>query len=139
MGRLFIPGQLRPAELGLLRKRWPEVVGERLASRSRPLLLRGKRLYLEVASSAWAAELSCRREELSRLIRERAGVEVEEILFTLRRVPREKAQEEEPPGEWREKARAWAGEIPDERLRSVVERFLLQAFARGERCRKKER
>jgi len=139
LGRFsLIPGQLRPSELGLLRRRWPQVVGERLALRTRPVLLRGRRLYLAVDSSAWAAELSYLRGELCRLIRERAGVEVEEILFTLRRARKEKAPEEPLPEEWREKARAWAGEIPDPRLRAKVEGFLLQALARRERCQRKK-
>jgi hypothetical protein len=113
------------------------VVGERLAMRTRPVLLRGGRLYLAVDSSPWAAELSYLQGELCRLIRERAGVEVEEILFTLRRARKERVPEEPLPEEWREKARAWAGEIPDDRLRAVVERFLLQALARRKRCQKK--
>lgn len=136
MGRLpLAPGQLRPSELGLLRRRWSQVVGEELARRARPVLLRGRRLYLAVDSSTWAAELSYLQGEIRRRIRAEAGVEVEEILFTLRRAKKE-AAEETVPDEWREKARAWAEEIPDDRLRAVVERFLLRALARGERCRK---
>jgi len=37
---------------------WPQIVGKDLASKSRPLVLRDKRLLLSVPSEIWAKELT---------------------------------------------------------------------------------
>jgi predicted nucleic acid-binding Zn ribbon protein len=43
---------------------WPQIVGKDLASKSRPLALRDKRLLLSVPSEIWAKELAQLRKML---------------------------------------------------------------------------
>lgn len=56
---------------------WQEVVGERIASNAFPYSLRGRTLYVSVASSAWCMELSL----MKRQILERMNLHVEEPLL----------------------------------------------------------
>ena len=51
-----------------IHERWPELVGERLASRTSPRSLRTGVLVVAVASSAWLNELSFMRADLVRQI-----------------------------------------------------------------------
>ena len=56
-----------------LRLRWPEVVGERLATRTRPEVLYRGRLKVVVANSTWLNELTFMREEIINRINEVMG------------------------------------------------------------------
>ena len=56
-----------------LRLRWPEVVGDRLATRTRPEVLYKGRLKVVVANSTWLNELTFMREEIIARINEVMG------------------------------------------------------------------
>ena len=56
-----------------LRQRWPEVVGERLAARTRPETLYKGRLKVVVANSTWLNELTYMRQEIIDRITEVMG------------------------------------------------------------------
>ena len=43
---------------------WPEIVGEAIASRTKPECIRSKALVVRVSSSAWAQELSFLKEDI---------------------------------------------------------------------------
>lgn len=56
-----------------VRSAWPGVAGETVARRARPLRIEGTTLWIEVASHAWAQELSFLREDLMARLCERVG------------------------------------------------------------------
>ncbi len=60
---------------------WEEIVGEEIAKRSRPEKLVRRILYISVATSTWANELSLMSEKLINRINSFTG---EEIVGTLR-------------------------------------------------------
>ena len=52
---------------------WPEIVGPEAAAHSRPVLLRGPVLEVEVDASVWSQQLQMRRPEILARLRERLG------------------------------------------------------------------
>jgi predicted nucleic acid-binding Zn ribbon protein len=52
---------------------WEDVVGAEAAAHSRPVLLRGTVLEVEVDSSVWSQQLQMRRPEILARLRERLG------------------------------------------------------------------
>lgn len=62
-----------PSEVDFLSHRWEELVGPKMASRSRPAKVMGKRLIVEVASSAWANEFEFLKHSLLEKIRSLPG------------------------------------------------------------------
>ncbi len=65
---------------------WPQVVGERLARRTRAVRYREGKLWVEVEGSVWMQELSLLKPELMhRLGRHLAGPWIKDLVFTLRR------------------------------------------------------
>lgn len=80
MGKFLAEEDLQ--ELGTLlrvREAWPGLVGEKMAARTKPYRLEGRRLFVGVESHAWAQELHYRKEEIKGMIREVLGLEIEEI------------------------------------------------------------
>jgi predicted nucleic acid-binding Zn ribbon protein len=64
--------------------RWPEVVGEHLASQSEPLRVQGNVLWVQVNDSTLLYHLSFLVPEMLRRIREQEpGSRIESIRFTL--------------------------------------------------------
>jgi predicted nucleic acid-binding Zn ribbon protein len=57
-------------EEGRLLKRWPEVVGEVIANRSRPRVLTDGILHIEVEGSVWMQELWFHQREIIERVRE---------------------------------------------------------------------
>jgi len=53
-----------PSEVDFLSHRWEELVGPKMASRSRPAKVSGKRLIVEVPSSVWANEFEFLKHSL---------------------------------------------------------------------------
>ncbi|MBN2025526.1 MAG: DUF721 domain-containing protein [Actinobacteria bacterium] len=70
-------------ELVRIREVWSELVGEKVAFESKPYRLEGERLYVGVKSHAWVQELHYRKEEIKSAIREKAGVEIGEIIIKI--------------------------------------------------------
>ena len=69
-----------------LNELWPEMVGEELASKSRPLALRDKRLLLAVPSKVWVEELTQLREMLVGAVNKYWNLQlIEKIDFEVRR------------------------------------------------------
>ncbi len=56
-------------EEGRLQQGWPEVVGEVIAKRSRPRVLRDGILHVEVEGSVWMQELWFHQKEIVELVR----------------------------------------------------------------------
>ena len=68
-----------------LRELWPQIVGKDLASKSRPLTLKTKKLLLAVPSEIWQKELTELREMLLNAINRHWELPVvEEIDFVVR-------------------------------------------------------
>ncbi len=64
---------------------WPQIVGKDLASKSRPLVLRDKRLLLSVPSQIWAKELTQLREMLVHAVNKHWDLSlIEKIDFEVR-------------------------------------------------------
>ena len=63
----------RGSEIGAIAARWDHIVGPRAAAHARPTLLRGGVLEATVDSSAWCQELTLRRSELLRALRQELG------------------------------------------------------------------
>jgi predicted nucleic acid-binding Zn ribbon protein len=81
IGELLSPALERLGPKGLwteskLRKLWPVVVGDAVAANARVRRLRGDVLEVEVASDAWATELSYLAAEVRQKLNERLGGEV---------------------------------------------------------------
>lgn len=71
---------LGPSETDFLRGRWEELVGPKLASRSRPAKVSGGRLVVEVDSFSWANEFEFFRHSLLEKIGALPGAaKIEEI------------------------------------------------------------
>jgi hypothetical protein len=66
-----LSGDLRPYRIA---ERWTEIVGERIAARTRPQGLRGGVLTVAVASASWLNELAFLRTELTARINAILGV-----------------------------------------------------------------
>jgi predicted nucleic acid-binding Zn ribbon protein len=65
---------------------WPQVVGERLARRTRATRWREGRLWVEVDGSVWMHELSVLKRDLVRRLNEHLGEErVVDLVFVLSR------------------------------------------------------
>ena len=61
---------------------WDEVVGEHIARVARPLKVRDRTLFVEVASAAWMMELTMMRRELLRRVNaRRTSGRIERIVF----------------------------------------------------------
>lgn len=70
-----------------LNELWPEMVGKDLASKSRPLALRDKRLLLAVPSEVWVEELTQLRQMLVRAVNKHWNLHlVEKIDFEVRTI-----------------------------------------------------
>ncbi len=63
--------------------RWEEVVGERIAGVARPTGVSRGVLFVEVASSAWLAELTLMRHDILRRLNGGEGGKVDRIVFRL--------------------------------------------------------
>ncbi len=64
---------------------WPQIVGKDLASKSRPLALRDKRLILSVPSQIWAKELTQLREMMVHAVNKHWDLRlIEKIDFEVR-------------------------------------------------------
>jgi predicted nucleic acid-binding Zn ribbon protein len=62
-----------PSEIEFLGRLWEELVGPRMASRSRPAKASGKKLIVEVASSVWANEFEFLKPDLLEKLRRLPG------------------------------------------------------------------
>ncbi len=64
---------------------WPQIVGKDLASKSRPLALRDKRLLLSVPNQIWANELTQLREMLVHAVNKHWNLSlIEKVDFEVR-------------------------------------------------------
>ena len=69
---------------------WPQIVGKDLASKSRPLALRDKRLLLAVPSEIWAKELTQLRKMLVHAVNKHWDLGlIEKIDFEVRSTDKE--------------------------------------------------
>ena len=70
------------AAVAQLAEHWESAVGAEVARRCRPVALRGKRLEVQVESSAWAQRLSLKRPQLLAAVRATLGEDAaDEIWF----------------------------------------------------------
>jgi Dna[CI] antecedent, DciA len=90
VGAHGLTDELRAAALLL---RWPEIVGDRVARRSKPDGFWKHVLWIRVANSAWLHELTVMKPQLLNAVRAAAGsgLEIEDLRFHLGR-----RQESEP-------------------------------------------
>jgi len=117
---------------------WAELVGPKIAQRTRPDGVTDRMLWVEVASSAWLHELNLLRPQLLHSLRERLGEPAlfDELRFRLagrtRREPvaprprrPEPPRRELPPpatGAARERIVREAGAVDDDELRELIAR-----------------
>jgi hypothetical protein len=130
-----------------LRQRWAEVVGDRLASRTRPEVLYQGRLKVVVANSTWLNELNFMRPEIIDRINEVMGQKmVRELLLKLGSprplgppAPREVRQPNPPvpplpraplPDEIRRKVELMVQGLEDPDLRQAVKQAWLEELGR---------
>lgn len=80
-------GALREVRARRLVIDWPEIVGERIAARTRPGAIARGVLWIEVANAAWLQELSLLKDELLERIRGKleGKPHIEEIALRLAR------------------------------------------------------
>jgi len=65
---------------------WGEVVGKRIASRTKPKRVKASKLFVEVGSSAWMNELTFLKPMiLTKLNQKIGGQIIQDIHFTLKR------------------------------------------------------
>lgn len=63
---------------------WPKVVGEAIARRTEPTALLNKKLYVNVSSQTWVAELTYNKHEMiERLNREAGAEDITDIVLRL--------------------------------------------------------
>jgi predicted nucleic acid-binding Zn ribbon protein len=116
-------------------RRWPEVVGEILADRCRPVAVRKGVLVVHVQSSVWMHELQMQKMEILERIQSLLGVStIQDIRWTLRgggnrSAPRRKKAAMMPPSRpLDEEEKAWlqavAAQVSDSDLRETVARVL---------------
>lgn len=77
----------RAAGIAIDQQAWRELVGDRVAARTRPTLLSRQTLLVETASAVWAQELSLLSPEILRRLRER-GLDVQSLRFKVTPAPR---------------------------------------------------
>lgn len=63
-----------------LRDSWGDLVGEEAGERSWPLLIKRGKLMVGTASPSWCSEIFLRKAEIKKKIREKTGIELEDIL-----------------------------------------------------------
>lgn len=120
---------------------WSELVGDRIAQRTRPDGVRDRVLWVEVATSAWLHELNLLRPQLVRSLLDRLGEPrlFDEVRFKLagrdRRapvtVPRARARAAAPPrplpapatGARREQIVREVASVDDDELRELIARL----------------
>ena len=86
LGKLLAIAQAKqswpiPLDFQEIRKNWEELVGEKVARNSRPTALINNVLWVSVSSSAWSQELSFKRRDIIRRIKERV-TELKDIRFS---------------------------------------------------------
>jgi len=78
-------------ELNEATKRWDELVGPRAAKHTRPLFIDNRTLHVEVDGSAWAQEISFRKNSIIQGVNNRLGRPlVNELRTTVQRGNRKK-------------------------------------------------
>jgi predicted nucleic acid-binding Zn ribbon protein len=65
-------------------KNWKEIVGEKTASKSNPLMIRGNILIIEVENSVWMNEIQFQKEEILEKIK-KVDLKVEKIKFLIKK------------------------------------------------------
>ncbi len=138
-----------------LRARWAAVVGERLASRTRPHGLYRGRLKVRVANSTWLNELNFIKDSIVQRIGEEIGQgKVREVVLVVgeldpppgsaRREVRRPAPEVVPaprvevPAEVARAVEEAVGEVEDVELREAVKRAWMAELERGDEIKNKE-
>ncbi len=72
----------RPVRQYGVMARWPEIVGEPIASKTTPERIERGRLYVHVSSPTWRQELALRKDEILALLNEAAGEKIlSDIIF----------------------------------------------------------
>jgi len=94
IARLKLPaGSISPEEMA--RRAWPAAVGKRIAAKTRPASLAGRRLIVEVEDAVWQRQLAVlKRQILERLDEVIGSSVIGEIEFRVA-VPRRPPQREE--------------------------------------------
>jgi hypothetical protein len=120
---------------------WPEVVGEEVARRSQPGLLRKGRLQVTVADAVWLQQLTMLKPAiLARLESHLGSRAVRDIFFTLGTCPGTAAPGAEPasPGqgkppspELEERLRKILQPVGDSECREVLARILRKTWPDG--------
>ncbi|MDY6795604.1 MAG: DUF721 domain-containing protein [Actinomycetota bacterium] len=67
-------------ELLTIKNRWVDMVGEPLASKTAPIRLDDKKLYIRSESHAWSQELHYEKERIKSVIEKETGVEIEDLV-----------------------------------------------------------
>lgn len=121
--------------LGVLKRRWPELVGEDLVRNSEPQSINDNELVIKVSSPAWAEEMKCYLDEILKRLR---PYNIERVRFRIGRInPGILSVAPEDPeklcSERNEKVkefvRASVSCIKDEILRTSVERAMMRSLS----------
>jgi hypothetical protein len=81
---------------GIDRESWRQILGDRIAQRSKPEFLHGNTLTVLVASSVWAQELSLLGPEIIQRLRQ-AGFSIDELRWRVGQLPEPARQKTQSP------------------------------------------
>ncbi|HAP40391.1 MAG: DUF721 domain-containing protein [Nitrospira sp.] len=123
-----------------LRRHWPEIVGEPIATHTRPDQLRFKKLYILVHNSVWLQQLTFLKPELLDKVNSTAGEKlVTELVLRIGDVSRDRASQPpasvpdagppQPSAELLREATAHTQGIQDQALREQLAAVMAQALA----------
>jgi len=124
------------AGMAELVERWPAAVGPAIARNAWPArIARDGTVQVHTADSVWAFELGQRADEMAARLRS-AGCPVPRLRFAPGPLPSVADEETvatplEPSPEEKERARAIASRISDEKLRESVQKAVSFSLARG--------
>lgn len=121
---------------------WPHVVGEEVARRSQPGLLRKGRLQVTVADAVWLQQLTMLKPAILASLESHLGSRaVRDIFFTLgpcpdaaaapRPEPVSRGQEDPPSPELEERLREILQPVRDSECREVLARILRKTWLDG--------
>ncbi|HDP25248.1 MAG TPA: DUF721 domain-containing protein [Deltaproteobacteria bacterium] len=113
------------ARIIAIRKVWPEIAGELLASHTEPVLIKDKSLHVLCDSPAWVQQIGILAGVLLPRIREMAGVRVEKVEGKFGMLPVNKVQQKPAPKPFKMDIRLEdVQKMKNPELRSAIEALL---------------
>lgn len=124
--RLEAPQWVKGAPI--TRDAWEEAVGSRIARRTEPLRIERGILWIRVATSAWANELSLLTQDILMQLNKR-GFEVEGLRFRVGAISRKQRQQARGPVREAPPANPPLPGVVRERVERIADEALKQALA----------